>query len=159
MMRKFLFEENKPDNERVNVVNVVQKFIGDVINPWLLSGLDPTKDPRRIDVIAEAKRRIIEEIQQGRLGITHGQREIEAVEDLARRFGSRKKADGFVARHLRDRVAAAREHIAHIERVIAVNEEALKLLGDMWFRFDPPESAITQTGQAGIPGMMFIRVG
>lgn len=128
-----------PDNALAEAVAVVQKHVNDAVNPWFASGLDPAKDPRRLDVLALARAKIAAEVEEARRGLPHGHRLVEACEDLASRFsGKSGGAAAFLRRHFLEQAQLSRRRIAEVERGIATNERALALLADDDFRFDPP---------------------
>jgi curved DNA-binding protein CbpA len=144
------FEEGAaPDNKRANAIGIIQKFVGDLINPWVTSALDPAKDPRKLDLIAEVRIKIANEIAQARHGVQVGERVVKALEELASRFSAKKPGGDFVRQNILAQAEANRRQVALVKSAIEVNELALELLAGVSFRFDQPDAMTIHTQTQG----------
>lgn len=127
-------EESAPDNGRAAAIGIVETHILNAVNAYIHSGLDPARDPRRRDVLADVRAAIKNEIRTMRDGAKVGTQISEFLRDMAGRFEGDSAA--FLRRSFERRLADNEAKLAIAARAIAVHEGALALLKDGRFRHD-----------------------
>jgi curved DNA-binding protein CbpA len=126
-----------PDNLRGNAFQTINRHLGAIINEFMGAPDVATalaKDPRRIDLPGEIKRRVADDIAAARASLDNGAALIAVLEDLARRFRPPPGADGDPLTFLIvEQATRNRQAYATIERGIAVNEHALQIIAEYGF--------------------------
>jgi curved DNA-binding protein CbpA len=106
------------DLTRETALGIIDRFVAEVINDYMLKEMDPRFDPRQLDVIEVVAHKIEEEIAQLTRAAVQGERAIKEMRDIARRFKRKSETD-------------AGDPIGHgfqrqIEGMISRREEVLK---------------------------------
>lgn len=133
-------EENKPDNDRVAAMQVIDRCMADIMNGFF-STFHPGNDPRKMDVPSIIATKIGHEITKGRTAIVGGQKMIKFLLDMERRFKRKQGAsadDDPIGRGLRYQIEQNEQQLATVEHSIKVHEMAIGIVKGYDFEQDQP---------------------
>jgi curved DNA-binding protein CbpA len=135
-------EDDRPDNDRAAALQVIEQQMGQVVNAYIGSGFDISKDPRRRNVVASVRTVLEREIVQAEDGIAGGRNVIEFMTDMAKRFTIKAPGpDGDpIVRGFERQIHGAQQQIADLEASIRVRRIAITIVEGYAFRSEqPPE--------------------
>lgn len=135
--------EEEPDNAGANAMQIIHTEISQISNAFLMAGFDPTKDPRRMDLIKVVRTNIAKRISDAREVLRNGRFHAAFLQDFAKRFKMTRKNDSafnFIVRQINDEIRSVDTQIEDVERMIADANLALTLLESYSFKFDPVQT-------------------
>lgn len=138
-------EADRPDNDRVAALSIVETHIAALVNAFSTSGFSPSTDPRKMDVPAQIVGRIRNEIAEARAGIAGGGEHVAYLKDIARRFRLKNpeahpEGDP-IARGFKAQVDRAEQQIADLHASIRVRDLAIEIAKGYAFEQDTPFDA------------------
>lgn len=147
-------EEDKPDNDRASALQVIEALMAEIMNAFISSGFDPFKDPRRMDVIADIKKKIMGDIKQARDGAATGENVVVFMRDMMKRFKLKKRVartadDDPIVRGLDRQIKSTEQQLDGIRASLRVRELALEIVDG--YRFQREESFDVDAYHRGQP--------
>jgi hypothetical protein len=125
-------EEDKPDAIRPAALGVIDQHLAAAVLDYM-NNPHPGRDPRRRDLLAEIKGRILAEINEARAGIAHGDQRIEFALDMAERF-TVAEGENFLRARFLSQAEGDRKVQDGLRLNVQVREAALAILGGVSFR-------------------------
>lgn len=142
-------EEDRPDNDRANALQIVEQHVAAIVNAFASSGFDDSKDPRKFDMPREIVRLIRAEMDDAAAGILGGNHHVAFLRDMSKRFTLKNPSaslDGDpISRGFRIQAERAEQQIEDLKSGIRVREIAVKIAEGYDFRQDAPAPRSTTT--------------
>jgi DnaJ domain len=133
-------EEDRPDNDRAAALQIIEMHMGTICNEFIQSSFRPDLDPRRLDVIKVIRGKVVNEIAEAKIGIKGGEKVIEFMRDMAKRFIQAKTSAAGepdpIGRGLELQIRNAEEQIAGIRANVRQRELVLTILDGYRFETD-----------------------
>ena len=128
-------DDDKPDNTRSAAIQIIEKFMGEIVQGYITGGFQPQHDSRRHDVVKVIKKKIEAEIVATHQAIKTGEKVISFLTDMAKRLSGDEPGDPVGALYAH-RIQHAESTMITLRENIVCRELALKVLARYRFRAD-----------------------
>jgi curved DNA-binding protein CbpA len=127
-------EEPPADNKRATALQIIEQAIAGAANEYVDGGFNPRLDPRKRDMVAEARAKIQGEVHEAHRNLDAGARVIAFLKDFSTRFETTER-ENFFARSMQSQIDRHTKQLGEIRAAIEVRELALEILTR--YRFIP----------------------
>jgi curved DNA-binding protein CbpA len=152
-------EDEKPDNVRAAALQIIQKHMADIVTAFMTAKTpqeSAAADPRKMNVPVEIERRIAKEIAEAQANVPAGEKMVEFLRDMRRRFKAKAPMDPAVDPILRgydDQIRRCQGQLEQVNESIRCREKAVEIIRGYDFEADPPWpswESVVQTGWGAV---------
>lgn len=128
--------DDNPDNDRAAALQIIESFLGPLINDFLGSGMQVVKDPRRFDIFALFAKKMAADIADIENSIPKAELAVEFFQDMAARLECRDPGR-WLERSFERQIDNAKNNIKNAKHAIEMRRLALEIASTYSFRSDP----------------------
>lgn len=133
--------DKSPDEDNRQALALVEQELALIISEYVTKGFRPASDPRRIDVVAHIKSKLMTQVHSGNQSVPIGERHKAFLLDMQRRLKIKKTGleGDLLHRALQRQIEMAEGNIANLKEVVRIHRLAIKLIEN--YDFEQIESS------------------